>query len=1198
MKKLALFITFTLIYIISYAQPANDTCINSTNITISTASSSTVTFDISNADSNLEVGCASSAADNFVDVWYDFVMPVNGNVYINGTIGWNNFQILDACNGNEINCISGQGIFNNLISGESYKIRVFRASSNATNAYNSFSIQAFEQALNDDCTNSENISVTTASTTSIDFELRKTLPNLESSCDGSSQGLYNDLWYHFVMPVNGNIYINGSISWNHFQILDACSGNEINCISDEGAFNNLISGNTYKLRVYRSSLSIANSYRTFTIQAFEHASNDDCSNSDSISVTTASETTINFELRKTNSNLENGCVGPSQTDYNDLWYDFIMPINGNIYIDGSINWNKFQILDVCNGNEISCLSGSGFVYSLTGGNSYKIRVYRNTTEIAKTFSYFTIQAFIQATNDDCTSSENITVSASSATNVSFNLGGAISNFETGCNGSSNADYHDIWYDFIMPVDGNIYINGSISWNKFQLLDVCAGTEINCFNGSNYFYSLTAGNSYKLRVFRATSYSAKGFQAFSIQAIETATNDLCLDAINLNVGVYDENKLTKTLFGATASNETPVPSCGSFPSGEDVWYRVQVPNSGNLIIETSLTTDSSLNDTVLQVFDGSCGSLSEISCDDNSGDNNFSKIQLTGRIPDETLYIRLFENGNNIADYYSIFAYDSVCSTKTVWNGAWSNGTPDNTKMVIFKTNYNTNSANIDACIIVIRDTASLTVNTAQYIKVENDLINNGSILIDHQASFVQVNDNAQLIGTGSYSTIIKTQELLDSRYTYFSSPVQNEYVSIFSSWAQMNRIFTFETGATQDWVLANASDVMIPGKGYIVRPPNPVVFNTPSTGTPTSFVGTTTFTKTFNNGIITHPLTFNGVGNDDDNELIGNPYPSAIVTAQVLTDNSSANAFYFWTHDNPETGDTWIDDYAIYNSMGYTSGNATTPAPLYIASGQGFFVEAQAAGDITFSNSQRVTGNNDTFLKTTNFDIDKVWVNLEATDGVKSQLLIGFNSIGTDGFDPQFDAARYTSGNTINFFSMGTDLRTERLAIQTRGELSSSETSIPLGFTIENLDISNLLIKIDHFENLIYTDIFINDIDLNILHNLKLSPYHFTHNTIEANTSRFELVFRINTLSDNNININNDELAITKLNSNKIGLRTKNQSIIKKIELYNIVGKQIWSSKHNQTNIFINPNINNSEILFFKVQLENGNTLNKKYIKL
>jgi hypothetical protein len=1198
MKNLYFLLILFLFNTYIFAQPVNDTCVDSINIAISTASSSTVTFDLSSAISNFESGCASSAADNYVDIWYDFIMPVNGNIYINGSIYWNKFQLLDACNGNEINCLNNRGMFNNLIAGNSYKLRVYRYNSNATSGYNSFSIQAFEQALNIDCTNSENITVTTAATTSIDFELRKTLSNLENGCVGSTQSNYNNLWYDFVMPVNGNIYIDGVISWNKFQILDACNGNEINCLNGSGEFENLIAGNSYKLRVYRSDSNIANTYRTFTIQAFKHAINDDCANSENILVSTASETIINFELKEANSNLENGCIGSTPVDYNDLWYHFIMPVDGNIYIDGSVNWNKFQILDACNGNEINCLSSSGFAYSLIGGNSYKIRLYRKTSDIANNYKDFSIQAFIQTTNDFCNTSENITVSTSSATDVSFSLEGAVSNFETGCDGSSNADYHDVWFDFIMPVDGNIYINGNISWNRFQLLDACAGTEINCFNGSSYFYSLTAGNSYKLRVYRTVSTSVNGFQSFTIQAIETATNNSCLDAINLNVGIYDENKLTKTLFGATASGETPAPSCGIFTSGEDVWYTVQVPSSGNLTIETSLVTDSTLNDTVLQVFDGSCGSLSEISCDNNSGDNSFSKILLTGRTPNETLYIRLFENGNNIADYYSIFAYDPICTTKTVWNGVWSNGTPDNTKMVIFETNYNTNIANIDACIIVIRDTAMLTVNATQYIKTENDLINDGSILIDHQASFVQVNDNAFLIGSGSYSTIIKTQELLDARYTYFSSPVQNEHVAVFSPWAQMNRIYTFETGATQDWVQVNAANVMTPGKGYIVRPPNPVVFNTPSTGTPTSFIGTTTFTKTFNNGIITHPLTFNGIGNDDDNELVGNPYPSAIVTAQVLTDNPSANAFYFWTHDNPETGGAWIDDYAIYNSMGYTSGNATTPAPLHIASGQGFFVEAQAVGDITFSNSQRVTGNNNTFLKTTDLNIDKIWINLETIDGVKSQLLIGFNNIGTDGFDPQFDAARYTSDNTINFFSTGTDLRTERLAIQTRGELSSSETIIPLGFTIDNLAISDLLIKIDHFENLIDTDIFINDLDLNILHNLKLSPYSFTHNTVETNTSRFKLIFRTNTLTNNDVNIDNDELIITRPNSNQIGLKTKNKSIIKKIAIYNTIGKQIWSSEHNQTNIFIHPNINKSEILFFKVQLENKRILHKKFIKL
>ena len=57
-----------------------------------------------------------------------------------------------------------------VIDGTTYKLRVFRLLSNADNAgYKSFTIQAFEKPVNDTCATSENITLDTASATSINI---------------------------------------------------------------------------------------------------------------------------------------------------------------------------------------------------------------------------------------------------------------------------------------------------------------------------------------------------------------------------------------------------------------------------------------------------------------------------------------------------------------------------------------------------------------------------------------------------------------------------------------------------------------------------------------------------------------------------------------------------------------------------------------------------------------------------------------------------------------------------------------------------------------------------------------------------------------------------------------------------------------------------------------------------------------------
>ena len=168
MKKL--YILFTIIFIsqISFAQPANDDCANADSITVSTTSIN-VPFDINTAVLNSETICSTTAS--FADVWYQFTMPFDGNVYVDGAIGWNNFALYDACGGIEIDCGNTSNLFTNLTSGNSYTLRVYRTSSTSSNtAYQDFDIKAFQGATNDDCVSAENITVSTSAST-VNFEI-------------------------------------------------------------------------------------------------------------------------------------------------------------------------------------------------------------------------------------------------------------------------------------------------------------------------------------------------------------------------------------------------------------------------------------------------------------------------------------------------------------------------------------------------------------------------------------------------------------------------------------------------------------------------------------------------------------------------------------------------------------------------------------------------------------------------------------------------------------------------------------------------------------------------------------------------------------------------------------------------------------------------------------------------------------------
>jgi hypothetical protein len=157
----------------------------------------------------------------------------------------------------------------------------------------------------------------------------------------------------------------------------------------------------------------------------------------------------------------------------------------------------------------------------------------------------------------------------------------------------------------------------------------------------------------------TSTNANGCESPRTVIVVTVNviNDECPNATNLTVGTssFNDFPANVSLTGATNSG-TPAPTCGNFQGG-DVWYTATVPASGNIVIETN---DIGIYDTGLEVYTGACGALSLVSCDDNNGNGNYSKIVLLGQTPGTILRIRVWENLFGISNaQFQISAYDYI-----------------------------------------------------------------------------------------------------------------------------------------------------------------------------------------------------------------------------------------------------------------------------------------------------------------------------------------------------------------------------------------------------------------------------------------------------------------------------------------------------------------------------------------------------------
>lgn len=134
-----------------------------------------------------------------------------------------------------------------------------------------------------------------------------------------------------------------------------------------------------------------------------------------------------------------------------------------------------------------------------------------------------------------------------------------------------------------------------------------------------------------------------------------------DGITLQVGEsFEEFDIQSTTVDASSSEAIfPTlidPDCASY-SGDDVWFNVIIPSVGTLTIETRMQTDSSLTDTGIAAYTVN-GTL--IACnDDATGNDLFSKIELTGQTPGDTIYFRVWAYDNAEEGAFRISAYNEV-----------------------------------------------------------------------------------------------------------------------------------------------------------------------------------------------------------------------------------------------------------------------------------------------------------------------------------------------------------------------------------------------------------------------------------------------------------------------------------------------------------------------------------------------------------
>jgi hypothetical protein len=427
--------------------------------------------------------------------------------------------------------------------------------------------------------------------------------------------------------------------------------------------------------------------------SFAQPSNDDCTGA--ILITTSSYSDMGGTYTDVNtsgataSSPNPSCITSSDNN-DDVWYKFVAQTQVELLRVHSDNGSLafcYALYDSCGGKEMTCNNFMGTFYAnealggLTPGKTYYLRLWSqfNFTSISLSFSVQNINP-VTPSNEALTATP-LTVNDGGSKCISpvfYTTGSATRSVPNPPCSSDNDD--DVWFKFTQKTAGGVIIyleegaqtsSSGLLQLGMEIIDVASGLVASCssvFPGASSAFSGAAGSEYYIRIW---TIGTTGRGVFSLCVQNSfdilPPNDTCAAAQNLVVGNGGcTNPVIGNLYNSNSTPGLTKPLCTSVNAlTNDVWYKLTVPASGNVVIQTSATT-SYVNDLLMQAYTGSCGALTEIACDDNSNpdpwpSSNHSRISLTGRTPGQTIYVRVLpKTGNNLGQF-SICAFDETAT---------------------------------------------------------------------------------------------------------------------------------------------------------------------------------------------------------------------------------------------------------------------------------------------------------------------------------------------------------------------------------------------------------------------------------------------------------------------------------------------------------------------------------------------------------
>ena len=139
----------------------------------------------------------------------------------------------------------------------------------------------------------------------------------------------------------------------------------------------------------------------------------------------------------------------------------------------------------------------------------------------------------------------------------------------------------------------------------------------------------------------------------------------------------------------------------------------MPASGSLTIETAPAPGTVMTDSVLSIFSGTCGSLVEIGCDDDSSaSGNYSLEALTGLTPGDVIYIGVWRYGTTLDGDFLVSAYDASLLSNSSFENENFRSYPNPVKDVL-NLSYNKTISNVSVFNLLGQEVMIKSINSNQ-----------------------------------------------------------------------------------------------------------------------------------------------------------------------------------------------------------------------------------------------------------------------------------------------------------------------------------------------------------------------------------------------------------------------------------------------------------------------------------------------------